>query len=55
MAEVEKQDGYAVLITERALQLGYESAKDKQMEAILAVVRGKEKYPYQLDFKESMI
>ncbi len=25
MAEVEKQDGYAVLITECALQLGYES------------------------------
>ncbi len=33
-----------MLITECALQLGYESVKDKQMEAILAVVRGKDTF-----------
>ena len=42
--QLEEQDGYAVLITECALQLGYEGVKDKQMEAILAVVRGKDTF-----------
>ena len=42
--QLEEQDGYALLITECALQLGYEGVKDKQMEAILAVVRGKDTF-----------
>ena len=54
--QLEEQDGYAVLITECALQLGYEGVKDKQMEAILAVVRGKDTFvSLPTGFGKSMI
>ena len=54
--QLEEQDGYAVLITECALQLGYEGVKDKQMEAILAVVRGKDTFvSLPTGFVKSMI
>ena len=45
-----------MLITECALQLGYEGVKDKQMEAILAVVRGKDTFvSLPTGFGKSMI
>ena len=44
-----------MLITECALQLGYEGVKDKQMEAILAVVRGKDTFVLPTGFGKSMI
>ena len=54
--QLKEQDGYAVLITECALQLGYEGVKDKQMEAILAVVRGKDTFvSLPTGFGKSMI
>ena len=54
--QLEEQDGYAVLIAECALQLGYEGVKDKQMEAILALVRGKDTFvSLPTGFGKSMI